>query len=202
MEIAALEGADAVSHGATGKGNDQVRFELSYLAIDPHIQIIAPWREWDLNSRTALMDFAEKHGIPVPTTQAKPYSTDRNLLHISYEGGILEDPWQEPPEDMFTLTVSPRQAPDEPGDHRDRLSQRGTRWPSTAAACRRPTCWRSSTAWGAARHRAGRPGGKPVCGDEIPRCLRNPRAAPFCAPPTWPWNRSPWTARSCICAIR
>lgn len=114
MEIAALEGADAVSHGATGKGNDQVRFELSYFAIDPAIKIIAPWREWDLNSRKALMAFAENHGIPVPTTKAKPYSTDRNLLHISYEGGVLEDPWNPPPEDMFTLSVSPRQAPDAP----------------------------------------------------------------------------------------
>ena len=113
MEIAAMEGADAVSHGATGKGNDQVRFELSYYAIDPAIKIIAPWREWDLNSRNALMAFAEKHGIPVPTTKAKPYSTDRNLLHISYEGGILEDPWNPPPEDMFTLSVSPQAAPDE-----------------------------------------------------------------------------------------
>ena len=114
MEIAAMEGADAVSHGATGKGNDQVRFELSYFAIDPAIKIIAPWREWDLNSRSALMAFAEKHGIPVPTTADKPYSTDRNLLHISYEGGILEDPWNPPPEDMFTLSVSPKEAPDTP----------------------------------------------------------------------------------------
>lgn len=114
MEIAGLEGADAVSHGATGKGNDQVRFELSYFAIDPHIRIIAPWREWDLTSRTALMAFAEKHGIPVPTTPAKPYSTDRNLLHISYEGGILEDPWKTPDENMFTLSVSPKNAPDKP----------------------------------------------------------------------------------------
>ena len=114
MEIAALEGADAVSHGATGKGNDQVRFELSYFAIDPAIKIIAPWREWELNSRRALMAFAEEHGIAVPTTKDKPYSTDRNLLHISYEGGILEDPWNPPPEDMFTLSVSPRQAPDTP----------------------------------------------------------------------------------------
>ena len=114
MEIAALEGADAVSHGATGKGNDQVRFELAYLAHDPHIKIIAPWREWNLNSRTALMDFAQAHGIEVPTTHAKPYSTDRNLLHISYEGGVLEDPWAPPPDDIFTLSVSPRQAPDEP----------------------------------------------------------------------------------------
>jgi argininosuccinate synthase len=114
MEIAALEGADAVSHGATGKGNDQVRFELSYLAIDPHIKIIAPWRDWDLNSRTALMAFAKKHGINVPTTHSKPYSTDGNLLHVSYEGGILEDPWAEPPDDIFQLTVSPQDAPNTP----------------------------------------------------------------------------------------
>ena len=112
IEIAHREGADAVSHGATGKGNDQVRFELSYLALDPQIKIIAPWREWDLNSRTVLMAFAEKHGIPVPTTQKKPYSTDRNLLHISYEGGVLEDPWQAPAAEMFTLSVSPQEAPD------------------------------------------------------------------------------------------
>lgn len=114
MEIAAMEGANAVSHGATGKGNDQVRFELAYLAIDPQIQIIAPWRDWDLNSRTALMAFAKKHGIDVPTTHAKPYSMDGNLLHVSYEGGVLEDPWTAPPEDIFTLTVSPEAAPDTP----------------------------------------------------------------------------------------
>jgi argininosuccinate synthase len=114
VEIAQQEGADAVSHGATGKGNDQVRFELGYYAHDPTIRIIAPWRQWDLNSRTALMAFAEKHGIDVPTTHAKPYSTDGNLLHVSYEGGLLEDPWQQPPEDIFTLTVSPKDAPDNP----------------------------------------------------------------------------------------
>ncbi|MFH2064617.1 MAG: argininosuccinate synthase [Pseudomonadota bacterium] len=114
MEIAALEGADAVSHGATGKGNDQVRFELTYLAINPHIKIVAPWREWDLNSRTDLMAFAEKHGIEVPTTPKKPYSTDRNMLHISFEGGVLEDPWNAPMDDMFVLSVSPEKAPDKP----------------------------------------------------------------------------------------
>jgi len=114
MEIAKIEGADAVSHGATGKGNDQVRFELGYLAIDPHIKIIAPWREWNLNSRTELMTFAEKHGIEVPTTPQKPYSSDRNLLHISFEGGVLEDPWNEPSSDMFVLSVSPENAPDKP----------------------------------------------------------------------------------------
>ncbi|MCF8024251.1 MAG: argininosuccinate synthase [Desulfobacteraceae bacterium] len=112
MEIAHEQNAEAVSHGATGKGNDQVRFELSYYAIDPSIRVVAPWREWDLNSRTALMAFAEKHGIAVTSTKEKPYSTDRNLLHISYEGGILEDPWNPPPEDMFVLTVSPQNAPD------------------------------------------------------------------------------------------
>jgi argininosuccinate synthase len=114
IEIAARENADAVSHGATGKGNDQVRFELGYLALNPHIKIIAPWREWDLNSRTILMDFAKRHGIEVPTTHRKPYSTDGNMLHISYEGGILEDPWAAPPEDIFTLTRSPMEAPDQP----------------------------------------------------------------------------------------
>lgn len=114
MEIARKEGADAVSHGATGKGNDQVRFELGYYAINPHIKIIAPWREWDLNSRTALMEFAQKHAIDVPTTPKKPYSTDRNMLHISYEGGILEDPWNPPTEEIFTLSVSPQNAPDTP----------------------------------------------------------------------------------------
>lgn len=112
IEIAKTEGADAVSHGATGKGNDQVRFELGYLALMPHVKIVAPWRQWDLNSRTALMAFAEKHGIEVPTTHSKPYSTDGNLLHVSYEGGILEDPWAAPPDDIFTLTVSPQMAPD------------------------------------------------------------------------------------------
>ena len=114
MEIAEIEGADAVSHGATGKGNDQVRFELGYFAHDPNIKIVAPWREWRLNSRSELIAYAEKHGIKVPTTRAKPYSTDRNLLHISFEGGELEDPWKQPSKEMYTLTVSPQDAPDKP----------------------------------------------------------------------------------------
>lgn len=113
IRIAEQEGADAVSHGATGKGNDQVRFELTYTALNPNVKIVAPWREWDLKSRTALIAFAEKHGIPVPVTQEKPYSSDRNLLHISYEGGILEDPWLEPDPKMFLLTADPESAPDE-----------------------------------------------------------------------------------------
>jgi len=110
------EKADAVAHGATGKGNDQVRFELTYYAHEPNIRVIAPWRDpqWDLTSRTKMMEYAAKHGISVPTTVKKPYSSDRNLLHISFEGGILEDPWAEPPEDMFVLSVDPRNAPDTP----------------------------------------------------------------------------------------
>ncbi|GAB4281389.1 MAG: argininosuccinate synthase [Deferrisomatales bacterium] len=114
VEIALAEGADAIAHGATGKGNDQVRFELTAYALKPDIQVIAPWREWNLNSRELLIDYAHKHGIPVPVTKAKPYSSDRNLLHISFEGGILEDPWREPDEDMFVLSVSPEKAPDRP----------------------------------------------------------------------------------------
>jgi argininosuccinate synthase len=114
IDIARQTGADAVSHGSTGKGNDQVRFELTYLALSPHIKIIAPWRIWDLTSRNTLIEYARKHGIPVPVTQAKPYSSDRNLFHISFEGGILEDPWKEPQDDMFVLSVSPEKAPDKP----------------------------------------------------------------------------------------
>ena len=112
VEIAIAEGADAVAHGATGKGNDQVRFELTYYALKPDIRVVAPWRLWDLNSRTKLIAYAESKQIPIPVTAEKPYSSDRNLLHISYEGGILEDPWREPYDDMFLLTVSPEQAPD------------------------------------------------------------------------------------------
>ena len=112
VEIAAAEGADAVAHGATGKGNDQVRFELTYYALRPGIRVIAPWRLWNLNSRSKLIEYAEQKRIPIPVTLEKPYSSDRNLLHISYEGGVLEDPWREPYEDMFTLTVSPQKAPD------------------------------------------------------------------------------------------
>ena len=114
VEIAAKEGADAVAHGATGKGNDQVRFELTYAALAPHLRVIAPWREWELNSRTSLIEFARRHDIPVPVTVERPYSTDRNLFHISYEGGVLEDPWAEPPAKMFQLTSDPEAAPDVP----------------------------------------------------------------------------------------
>jgi len=114
IEIADETGADAVSHGATGKGNDQVRFELGYYALKPDVHVIAPWREWDLNSREKLMAYAEQHGIPVEQKRGtkSPYSMDANLLHISYEGGVLEDPWASAEDDMWRWTVSPEQAPD------------------------------------------------------------------------------------------
>jgi argininosuccinate synthase len=114
IEIARLEGADAVAHGATGKGNDQVRFELTYYALQPDIKVFAPWRDWEFKGRSDLIAYAEKYSIPVTATHAKPYSTDRNLMHISYEGGILEDPWNEPPADIFQLTRAPEEALDQP----------------------------------------------------------------------------------------
>ncbi|HEY3428279.1 MAG TPA: argininosuccinate synthase [Acidimicrobiia bacterium] len=113
MRTVKATGADAIAHGATGKGNDQVRFELSAFALDPGIRIVAPWREWKLRGRADLVSYAAARGIPVPVTAEKPYSIDANLLHISYEGGVLEDPWVSPPPGMFRLTVDPEEAPDE-----------------------------------------------------------------------------------------
>jgi argininosuccinate synthase len=113
IEIAQKEGGDAVAHGATGKGNDQVRFELTYYALQPDIRVVAPWREWEFKGRSDLIAYAKEHSIPVTATQQKPYSTDRNLMHVSYEGGILEDPWAEPPEDIFQMTHSPETAASE-----------------------------------------------------------------------------------------
>ena len=114
IEIASKVGADAVSHGATGKGNDQVRFELGYYGLNPDIKVIAPWREWQFKGRADLMAYALEHKIPVTASKDKPYSTDANLMHISYEGGILEDPWSSPPEEMFLMTKSPESAPETP----------------------------------------------------------------------------------------
>ena len=111
IEIANREGATSVSHGATGRGNDQIRFELTFAALDPRIKTIAPWREWSMASRQDLIKYARKHRIPIPVTKAKPYSMDANLLHLSFEGGILEDPWKAPLEEMFQMTVSPEKAP-------------------------------------------------------------------------------------------
>jgi argininosuccinate synthase len=114
VEVALAEGCDALAHGCTGKGNDQVRFELAYQALAPHLAVIAPWREWTLGSREEEIDYARAHGVPVPVTREKPYSMDQNLWHLSFESGILEDPWAEPPADMFRLTADPAKAPDTP----------------------------------------------------------------------------------------
>jgi argininosuccinate synthase len=114
VEIAELEGADALSHGATGKGNDQVRFELTYQALNPKLQVIAPWREWDIRSREDALDYAVEYNVPVSATEKSIYSRDRNIFHLSHEGGILEDPWMEPERAMFQLTVEPEDAPDKP----------------------------------------------------------------------------------------
>ena len=112
--VAREEGAQAVSHGSTGKGNDQVRFELTYAALAPDLEVVAPWREWSFGSRSDLIAYAEKHGIPTGVTKDKPYSMDRNILHLSFEGGILEDPWAEPPRSTYVLAVPPEEAPNEP----------------------------------------------------------------------------------------
>jgi argininosuccinate synthase len=114
VEIAEQEDADAVSHGCTGKGNDQVRFELTYKALNPRLKIIAPWREWDIRSREDEIDYAHDRKVPITATKEKIYSEDRNLWHLSHEGGILENPWAEPEESMYVLTVSPEKAPDKP----------------------------------------------------------------------------------------
>jgi argininosuccinate synthase len=114
IRVAEETGADAIAHGATGKGNDQVRFELAAYALKPDIKVIAPWREWDLRGRADCVAYAKRHGIPIPVTPEKPYSTDANLLHISYEGGVLENPWEAPPSGMFSMTTDPEDAPDAP----------------------------------------------------------------------------------------
>ncbi len=114
VRIAEAEGADAVAHGATGKGNDQVRFELTYKALNPKLRVVAPWREWEIRSREDAIRYAAAHGVPVPATERKIYSRDGNLWHLSHEGGLLEDPWAEPEEDMFQISVAPERAPDEP----------------------------------------------------------------------------------------
>ncbi|MBI2247701.1 MAG: argininosuccinate synthase [Armatimonadetes bacterium] len=114
VEVALAEGADALAHGCTGKGNDQVRFELTYQALAPQLKVVAPWREWELRSREDEIEYAAAHGVPIPVTKEKPYSIDQNLWHRSVEAGPLEDPWQEPPEDAYALTVPPAEAPDQP----------------------------------------------------------------------------------------
>jgi len=175
VEAADRFGAVAISHGATGKGNDQVRFELSAFALKPDIGVIAPWREWEFRGRADLVAYAEEHGIPVPVTAEKPYSTDANLLHISYEGGVLEDPWAGPPPGMFSMTTDPeeRTGSTRNGRHRVRGGQPGVdrrrtsgpgRAPHPRQRPRRPP-------WGwSGRHRR-----EPVRRHEVARCVRDAR---------------------------
>jgi argininosuccinate synthase len=148
VEAARGSGANAVSHGATGKGNDQVRFEMAYMALEPGLKIIAPWRIWELKGREDLVSYALSKNIPIPVTKENPYSTDANLLHISFEAGILEDTWKEPPEDMFVMSVSPEDAPDQ-ATYME-VGREEWHWPSG-------------------------PGRESICGDEVKRRVRNAR---------------------------
>ena len=149
IEIARREGADAVAHGATGKGNDQVRFELTYYALEPDIKVVAPWREWEFKGRSDLIAYAKEHDIPVTATAEKPYSTDRNLMHVSYEGGILEDPWAEPPADIFQMTAAPENGDAPRRSTSSSASRRACPSASTARSWARSSCCRRSTVWAA-----------------------------------------------------
>ncbi len=192
VEVAREAGCDAVSHGATGKGNDQVRFELTFRALAPELRVIAPWREWDLRSRPDCMAYCQQYGIPVTATLEKPYSVDRNLMHVSFEGGVLEDPWRAPDESMFILTRSPQDAPDRPSEiliefesgnpvalDGERLSRRrcfrgSTRWPAS-------TAWGAWTWWRTASWASSRV------------VSTRPPAAACSTQPTGPWSPSRWT---------
>ena len=173
IEIARLVGADAVAHGATGKGNDQVRFELGYYALAPDIKVIAPWREWELTSRTRLLDYADQHQIPIARDKRgeAPFSVDANLLHVSAEGKALEDPWAEPEEFVFSRTVAPEAAPDTPQfveiafARGDPVAVDGERLSPAALLTRLNETRRK--AW----DRTARPGREPLCRDEVARGL-------------------------------
>ena len=177
IEIARQTGADAVAHGATGKGNDQVRFELSYYALAPDIKVIAPWREWDLTSRTRLIDYADQHQIPIARDKRgeAPFSVDANLLHISAEGKVLEDPWVEPEEYVYSRTVAPGTGARPAAICRDRLrarrSGRGRRRGAVAGGAADP----AQRTRRQARHRPARSGREPLCRHEVARRLRDAR---------------------------
>ena len=197
IEIAHQVGAKAVAHGATGKGNDQVRFELAYYALDPEIHVIAPWREWDLDSRARLIEYAEKHQIPIAKDSRgeAPYSTDANLLHISYEGKALEDPWVKPDPAMFTRTVAPEAAPDRPTQVEigfEAGGRGGGRWRAVDAGGAVDPAQRARRRQ---RHRPGGSGGEPFRRHEVAWGLRDPgRQHPVGGAPGGR-NRSHWTAR-------
>jgi len=198
MEIARKEGADAVSHGATGKGNDQVRFELAYYHFDPAIKVIAPWREWDLKSRTALEKYAKKHGIPIPTSKKFPWSSDRNLLHISFEGAILDNPWAEAPEEMYALTTRPEDAPDQP-EYVEIEFEKGNAVAVNGKRLSPANLLAKLNEFGG-KHGIGRVDllENRYVGMKS-RVSTRLRGAPSSKRPIAAWSRSPWTARSCTC---
>ncbi len=192
--------ADAIAHGATGKGNDQVRFELSAYALEPDIEVIAPWREWNLRGRADLVDYAKEHGIAVPVTPERPYSMDANLLHVSYEGGVLEDPWESPPAGMFRMTADPERAPDRPEvvtvEFRARHTG-GGRWQRRSirsGLLTGSTPPVADTGWGGSTSsRTGSSGSRAAASTRR-------RAGRFSTTPTERWSRSRSTARWRTCA--
>ena len=204
IEIAKLTGADAVAHGATGKGNDQVRFELTYYALNPDIKVIAPWREWDFKSRSDLIEFAEKHQIPVAKDKRgeAPFSVDANLLHSSSEGKVLEDPASEPPPYVYQRTLAPggRAGQGDGRHHRLRQGRSGLHRRQEALA--RRAAHAAERAWPRQRHRPRRSRREPLCRHEVARRLRDARRHHPATPRTAPWNRSRSTARRCISRIR
>jgi argininosuccinate synthase len=199
IEIARKMGADAVSHGATGKGNDQVRFELGYYGLEPDITVIAPWREWDFKSREALLDFAEKHQIQITKDKRgeAPFSVDANLLHSSSEGKVLEDPAVEAPEFVHMRTIAPEDAPDKPTGLHHRLREgRPGRHRRRGHVAGDPAD-QAQPAGPRQRRRPARPGREPLRRDEVARRLRDPRRHDPATPPTAASSRSPSTAGPC-----
>ena len=204
IEIAKATGADAVAHGATGKGNDQVRFELTYYALNPDIKVIAPWREWDFKSRSDLIEFAEKHQIPVAKDKRgeAPFSVDANLLHSSSEGKVLEDPAHEPPPYVYQRTIAPEDAPDKATTvtigfaKGDPISIDGKKLSPARSA------HAAERAWPRQRHRPRRSRREQICRHEVAAASTRRPAAPFFLPRIAPWSRSPSTARRCISKIR
>ena len=174
VDVAHEVGADAMAHGATGKGNDQVRFELTVMALDPRLKVIAPWREWNIRSREDAIAYAAAHNVPVTATIKSIYSRDGNLWHLSHEGGLLEDPWQEPEEAMFQISAAPENAPDEPA-YVEIEFESGSRLRSMAKNFPRPADCAPECSRRRARHWARGLGRKPAGGDEVAWRLRDPR---------------------------
>ena len=199
IDIARRVGADAVSHGSTGKGNDQVRYEVSYYALEPDIRVIAPWREWNFASREALLDFAEKHQIPIAKDKRgeAPFSVDANLLHSSSEGKVLEDPAVEAPEFVYQRTIAPEDAPDQAAGLHDGLRARRSRGDRRRAAVARGPADQAQPARPRQRRRPAGPGGEPLRRHEVARGLRDARRDHPAGRPPRHRSRSPSTAGPC-----